>query len=201
MNSRHCCQIKTRAGDNTRRSAPGLRRARAISGWIFPIVTLALLPKCPMCVAAYVALATGIGISLPTATCLRATLVALCVASLVFMTARLPVRRPDFKSAFYPGRDDKSITTLEFDGVELAAIQGLNQKLETETKVKDAEIQDLKKEPAAQKTVNQRMEARFGELEKAVVRLANQSGTTLAVNHDITEAQREPAGFLQRLSR
>jgi hypothetical protein len=36
----------------------------------------------------------------------------------------------DYKHAFYPGRDDKSISTLEFDGVELAAIQGLNQKLE-----------------------------------------------------------------------
>ncbi len=35
----------------------------------------------------------------------------------------------DFKEAFYPGREDKSISTLEFDGVELAAIQGLNQKL------------------------------------------------------------------------
>jgi hypothetical protein len=46
----------------------------------------------------------------------------------------------DFKSAFYPGRDDKSISTLEFDGVELAAIQGLNQKL----KEKEAEIQELK---------------------------------------------------------
>jgi len=29
----------------------------------------------------------------------------------------------DFKAAFYPGRDHKSISTLEFDGVELAAIQ------------------------------------------------------------------------------
>jgi hypothetical protein len=37
-----------------------------------------------------------------------------------------------FKAAFYPGRDDKSITTLEFDGVELAAIQALNEKLEAE---------------------------------------------------------------------
>jgi len=45
----------------------------------------------------------------------------------------------DFKSAFYPGRDDKSITTLEFDGVELAAIQGLNQKLE-ETRAENAEL-------------------------------------------------------------
>jgi hypothetical protein len=93
MKSRHCSQIKTRAGDNARRPASGLRRAREISGWIFPSVTLALLPKCPMCMAAYVALATGVGISLPTVPYLRAMLVALCVASLVFMTARLLVRR------------------------------------------------------------------------------------------------------------
>ena len=44
-----------------------------------------------------------------------------------------------FKAAFYPGRDDKSITTLEFDGVELAAIQGLNQKLE-EQKAENKEL-------------------------------------------------------------
>jgi hypothetical protein len=95
MNACHCCQIKTRAGDNARRPASGLRRAWEIAGWLFPSMTLALLPKCPMCMATYVALATGIGISLPTATGLRAMLVALCVASLVFMTARrLLVRRP-----------------------------------------------------------------------------------------------------------
>jgi hypothetical protein len=53
----------------------------------------------------------------------------------------------DFKQAFYPGRDDKSITTLEFDGVELAAIQGLNNKLEdkdSKIKKQSAEIADLK---------------------------------------------------------
>ena len=88
MNARHCCQIKTRAGDNVRRPASRLRRGREIAGWIVPTATLALLPKCPACVAAYVALATGIGISLPTATYLRAMLVVLCVASLVFITAR-----------------------------------------------------------------------------------------------------------------
>ena len=88
MNAHHCCQIKARAGDNTPRPAPRLRRGGEIAGWIVPSVTLALLPKCPVCVAAYVALATGIGISLPTATYLRAMLVVLCVASLVFITAR-----------------------------------------------------------------------------------------------------------------
>ncbi|MCU1311476.1 MAG: hypothetical protein JWO20_2601 [Candidatus Angelobacter sp.] len=88
MNARRCCQIKTRAGDNARRPASRLRRSGEIAGWIIPSVMLALLPKCPVCVAAYVALATGIGISLPTATYLRAMLVALCVASLVFIIAR-----------------------------------------------------------------------------------------------------------------
>jgi len=58
----------------------------------------------------------------------------------------------DFKAAFYPGRDDKSISTLEFDGVELAAIQGLNQKLNE----KDAEIQQLKQSVLElQQTVSQ----------------------------------------------
>jgi hypothetical protein len=58
-----------------------------LAAWIVSTATLALLPKCPACVAAYVALASGIGITLPAATCLRAVLVLLCVASLVFMAA------------------------------------------------------------------------------------------------------------------
>lgn len=51
----------------------------------------------------------------------------------------------DFKAAFYPGRDDQSITTLEFDGVALAAIQGLNQKLEAGSQESEARSQLLER--------------------------------------------------------
>jgi hypothetical protein len=51
----------------------------------------------------------------------------------------------DFKAAFYPGRDDKHISTLEFDGVALAAIQGLNQKMEEQLNAKNAHIEALQK--------------------------------------------------------
>ena len=64
-------------------------------------------------------------------------------------TPHLGPMAQDFKGAFYPGRDDKSISTLEFDGVELAAIQGLNQKIEkqkTELNSRDARIGALEKE-------------------------------------------------------
>jgi predicted RNase H-like nuclease (RuvC/YqgF family) len=46
----------------------------------------------------------------------------------------------DFKAAFQVGETDKGITTVDESGVALAAIQGLNQKLNE----KDAQIQDLK---------------------------------------------------------
>ena len=50
----------------------------------------------------------------------------------------------DFKAAFYPGRDDKSITTHEIDGVALAAIQGLNEKLEEELIRREEENAELR---------------------------------------------------------
>jgi Chaperone of endosialidase len=70
----------------------------------------------------------------------------------------------DFKHAFYPGRDDKGISTLEFDGVELAAIQGLNQKLNE----KDAEIEALKAKTGKMDS----LEKQLAELELRVKSLA-----------------------------
>ena len=50
----------------------------------------------------------------------------------------------DFHAAFGLGTDDKHIATVDADGVALAAIQGLNQKLTDELKQKGTEITELK---------------------------------------------------------
>ncbi len=54
----------------------------------------------------------------------------------------------DFHAAFAVGRDEKHITTVDADGVALAAIQGLNEKLEERLSQKDQEIELLKKNVA-----------------------------------------------------
>jgi hypothetical protein len=64
------------------------RRALDLSAKAFPVAILAVLPKCPACLAAYVALGTGIGLSLADATYIRLSLVVLCVASLVYFAAK-----------------------------------------------------------------------------------------------------------------
>ena len=64
------------------------RRCRVIAEWLIPAVVIALLPKCPLCLAAYIALWTGIGLSLATATLLRTLLLILCVAALSYLALK-----------------------------------------------------------------------------------------------------------------
>ena len=61
--------------------------------WLFPATLLVLMPKCPMCVAAYVALFTGVGVSVSTARWIQIVMLLLCLISLAYLAARFWRRR------------------------------------------------------------------------------------------------------------
>jgi hypothetical protein len=65
-----------------------VHRAVEVARWITPGVLLALMPKCPVCLAGYVAVGTGLGLSLNVATHLRWFLIGLCILSLVWLVIR-----------------------------------------------------------------------------------------------------------------
>lgn len=90
MKTSSCCKRReqARAVAPTRRPTSRWKRGGEFASWILPSAALALIPKCPACVAGYVALATGIGISLPAAAYIRGSLIAMCLASLAYLVAR-----------------------------------------------------------------------------------------------------------------
>lgn len=63
----------------------------------------------------------------------------------------------DFHTAFGVGEDEKHITSVDADGVALAAIQGLNQKLEEQLQAKEARIDALERTAAELKAIVQRL--------------------------------------------
>ena len=69
------------------------RRFAGFVQWALPVTILALVPKCPVCVAGYVLLFTGIGLSLPAAATIRWAIIALCVLALIMLAARALMTR------------------------------------------------------------------------------------------------------------
>ena len=69
------------------------QRTRSAAAFALPSIALALVPKCPMCIAAYLAIGGGFGVSLTTAAHLRTALLWTCWSVLAFLVARLAVRR------------------------------------------------------------------------------------------------------------
>jgi len=62
---------------------------RCASGGIASTALMVLVPKCPMCIVAYIALVTGVGVSVSTAEYLRIGMMTLCVLALTYVAAKL----------------------------------------------------------------------------------------------------------------
>jgi hypothetical protein len=99
VNAHRCCLVasgameQNNAGERIAEGDPHppsfLRRSLDLTAKVIPVAILAVLPKCPACLAAYVAFGTGIGLSLTTATYLRLSLIVACVASLIFFLVKM----------------------------------------------------------------------------------------------------------------
>jgi len=88
----NCCH-----GETEQRARRGWWRSA--SGCVSSGAMLVLLPKCPMCIAAYVALWTGASVAMPIATRLRPLLEVVFAASAVLLIARyIAMRRGQRRS-------------------------------------------------------------------------------------------------------
>jgi hypothetical protein len=92
-----CCV----GGQASRRLAPRLFRGAAS---ILPGAALALLPKCPMCIAAWLTAATGLGFSAAGVSWVRGVLLVLSVAAVAI--AAISAVRPRF------GADRPTLTVV-----------------------------------------------------------------------------------------
>lgn len=72
------------------------RRFSTAAASILPTALLVLLPKCPLCLAAWLTVATGIGFSTAGAEWARAMLVVLWIAAVAFAAAAI-IRRRAFR--------------------------------------------------------------------------------------------------------
>jgi hypothetical protein len=79
----------------------------------------------------------------------------------------------DFMAAFEVGETDTGITTIDADGVALAAIQGLNAKLEAERDALAGQVERLSAENAALRSTSADIQSRLERLE---ARLAQDEG-------------------------
>ena len=79
--NRRCCV----AGPAWRRPA---RRLSRVTASMLPGAVLVLLPKCPLCLAAWLTTATGVSVSAAASVWVRAAVVMLWVAALTPLIAR-----------------------------------------------------------------------------------------------------------------
>ena len=89
MNGR-CCEAdpKSPGCDEGAALRPPRQACIGLAGWVVPGTILAIMPKCPACLATYMAVGTGLALSTTVAASLRMALIALSVAWLSYLGVR-----------------------------------------------------------------------------------------------------------------
>jgi membrane protein implicated in regulation of membrane protease activity len=100
MNSHHCCQRQPHATSGAREQTTWRHRARKIAEYIIPGALLVLMPKCPMCLVAYVAFCSGLTISCSSAHLLMRLVTALCIGTLTLCVIRRVVNSRQNEQTF-----------------------------------------------------------------------------------------------------
>lgn len=90
MKSPTCCAMAAGTARSSRNEADGKAHPPRVARFAWakcslPTIILALLPKCPACLAAYLALGTGISLSVAAASALRTLLIVSCVVALAWV--------------------------------------------------------------------------------------------------------------------
>lgn len=85
-------------------------------------------------------------------------------------TRHLGPTAQDFYAAFGTGADDKHIAVVDEGGVALAAIQGLNNKVEGRSQKEENQIEELKTVNARLKEKNDSLEKRLEALEQIILK-------------------------------
>lgn len=88
----HACCSRGKSAAPTVRAPTWTRRTRSFVEWALPAAALALVPKCPACLAGYILLFTGIGLSVSAAAAVRWTIIGVCAAALALLLLRLLAR-------------------------------------------------------------------------------------------------------------
>ena len=123
MSAHACCGRKA--------AAPRRSFWRGASGSVLSGTLLVLMPKCPMCIAAYIAVVTGAGASVLAATYLREGMLVLWVGSLVYLVVRCFLKTGIIQRAEYsiidsaPRLAPRTCGTRDFAQAQVAPSDGL----------------------------------------------------------------------------
>ena len=85
MKLRRCCVGGTGERTASSPSASPWLRGRTVGKMLVSGVAFMLVPKCPACLAAYIALVSGIGISMTAAVYLRSSMLLLSASAILFL--------------------------------------------------------------------------------------------------------------------